>query len=153
MKIAKVIVEFDLSEGESAVREFQDFLHAYLNRGAKPTGSEVSTPDSCRQTVDPDQINRLRRLSEGLTQKQLQVWRVFMENPGPISATKLKNLLPELKQPGALPGVFRAAHRWVTQLGGEKSDCPFTQIRWTGSEGIYRGLTPEEVEALRQEPT
>lgn len=138
-------VEFDLSSGSESVEDLKDLLELYLaKKGQVSAGEAVPGPP------DPEQIRRLRRLSEGLTEKQLQVWHIFMENPGPIAASRLKGLLPELKHPGALPGVFRAAHRWVTQLAGDKKDCPFTQVRWTGSEGIYRGLTLDEVQALQE---
>jgi hypothetical protein len=146
MRIARITVEFDLTQGEGSVEQLRDFLTAYLARGGKAALLEPGAVQG--DYVGPEQLTRLRRLTEGLTPKQAQVWSIFMANPGPIAASRLKELLPELRQPGALPGVFRAAHRWVTQLGGPKGDCPFVQIRWTGSEGIYRGLTPAEADAL-----
>jgi len=149
LKITKIIVEFDVSSGEGSIRELRDFLGAYLSEHNRMEDSPAPGEEPVANSADHEQVRRLRRLAEGLTEKQVQVWRVFVDNPGPIAASRLKTVLPELRQPGALPGVFRAAHRWVTQLGGEKSECPFAQIRWTGSEGVYRGLTPAEVEALR----
>lgn len=150
MRITRVTVEFDVSAGEGSVRALRDLLDQYLAH-AEPGSAQLSIHerDAPETGVEPAQLARLRRLAEGLTDKQGQVWQVFLAHPGPIAASRLKTLLPDLKQPGALPGVFRATHRWVTQLGGEKGDSPFTQIRWTGSEGIYRGLTPAEAAALQ----
>lgn len=157
MKINKVTIEFDMTEGDVSVRKLRNLLDSFLDSEESVTEeinedfeSEVVTKEQNGQ-VDSEHIQRLVRFQTGLTTKQRIVWDYFIENPGVVYSDDLRNELPILEKQGALSGVFRATRRWVA-LGGEKETSPFVQVAWAHERGgQYRGLTEAEVLSLRIE--
>lgn len=91
----------------------------------------------------------LKKLMDNLTEKQLIVFQYFMSNPGPVYGDDLKQSIPLLRPQGALPGIFKATRHFM-RLGGKKENSPFFSMGWDRSRGcgIYRGLSPSEIEYL-----
>lgn len=153
MRIVKVTIEFEVADGHQGVKELRDMLDAYMEHAGddpeEPVG-EIRAVESTAGDVDMDHLIRLRRLEDGLSDKQRQIWTFMLENPGPVTASVLKERFEWLRPQGALAGVFRATRRWMA-LGGLRETSPFVQVRWLGAEGgEYRGLTAAEVTALAQ---
>ncbi|GEQ23282.1 hypothetical protein CBU02nite_37880 [Clostridium butyricum] len=149
MKIDKCIIEIE----DMASDDFQ-MLESYLkNKAGKVYVKITQTNDNANSSTNTsnNNLNRLKKFMNNLTDKQLKVFKYFMNNPGPVDSNKLKEDLPFLKPHGAMPGVFSATKRWIS-LGGKREDSPFVQIDWDKSSkyGIYRGLTTDEIEYLKR---
>lgn len=156
MRIVKVTVEFEMTEGDVSVEKLRDLLDSYLNQENDDVDEEKAE-DSVGEVVKHEQngvvdfehLKRLKKFRDGLSPKQQQVWEYFMKHPGAVYSDDLRKALPILQKHGALSGVFRATRRWIA-LGGEKETSPFVQVSWSHERGCgqYRGLTEAEVKAL-----
>lgn len=146
MLLRKCIIELENISVED-LQKLDDFIKTI--KAVRINLHSVETSDNINDT-DNEHLKRLKKLRDNLTTKQSEVFKFFMDHPGPIYGDVLKKALPMLQPQGALPGVFKATRHWM-RLGGDEKNSPFVQIEWSRERGcgVYRGLTSDEIEYLK----
>jgi hypothetical protein len=145
----KMTLEIDLDNKES-IMQARALLDFHLNQINQQDNSDVKSANkSANVESDTSDLEKLKKFSKGLSEKQQKVWDYFLKNPGNALGSDLKAAVPDLQPQGALAGVFKATQRWVT-MGGLRELSPFVQVTWSKAHGcgVYRGLTQEEIDFL-----
>lgn len=152
MLLRKCIIEIENISVED-LQKLDDFLKTIkaikINLHSDEINDNINNSINTDNT-DNEHLKRLKKLKDNLTTKQSEVFKFFMNHPGPVYGDVLKKALPMLQPQGALPGVFKATRHWI-RLGGDQKNSPFVQIEWSRDRGcgIYRGLTSDEIEYLK----
>ncbi|TVX99379.1 hypothetical protein [Paenibacillus cremeus] len=144
----KAMFEINMNDPKE-VSGLKELLEVRLSQLEADDEDSVGSPIESR-TEQMNNIDRLRDFASQASPNQIDALKWMKANPGPFSAHLIKNDIPILAPHGALSGVFRPG-RWQRITGGTKEGFPFLQIDWNHEKGcgIYRGLTPEEADALQ----
>lgn len=146
MLIPKCSIELENTSVED-LKEIEQFIENLKSKNISLYNDLIYNSDD--NSIKTEHFIRLNKFKDVITTKQKQVFDYFMTNPGPLYGDDLRKNLSILQPQGALPGIFKATHRWVS-MGGAKCDCPFFSIEWNSVRHCnkYRGLTPEEISHL-----
>jgi hypothetical protein len=140
-------------DNTSEVAELKELLERRLlqlqNQASSNMDNTGTIETNSTDSNEKDKFWILRQFVAHASDYQIEVLKWMKEHPGPVSAHILKQDLPFLAPQGALSGVFRPG-RWKHLSGGTKEGFPFLQIDWNREKGcgVYRGLTPEEAQAI-----